>query len=87
MAAVYPDLPAPGLYVKRLNRGQAITGEFGIEKRCPKCTDFHPATAEFWHHCHKNTDGFHWWCKACECERKPRAKRATNQTTHREISL
>lgn len=39
--------------------------ELGVEKRCPKCGEYLPADAEFWHRNSASKDGLYSYCKAC----------------------
>ncbi len=39
-----------------------------LEKRCPKCKEYHPADSEFFYATKSEPDGLAAWCKACYLE-------------------
>lgn len=58
------------LLAKRLIKGRMRVVENELEKYCPDCSDFFPATTEFFYATKNSPDGLFSNCKACYIEKR-----------------
>ncbi|GAL23047.1 hypothetical protein JCM19235_1348 [Vibrio maritimus] len=54
------------LFDARVKNNNIQIREGAIERRCYRCNEFVPFTAEFWHHNRSSNDGASSHCRACQ---------------------
>ncbi|MFZ3487260.1 hypothetical protein [Vibrio harveyi] len=75
MFGEYTPLMKAGLLESRLNAGKALVdSELGLQKFCPRCSDFWPQDTLFWSISPREADGLQTWCKACQSDYKQSRK-------------